>query len=176
MRRDGKYFVDISLTSLHALIVKLPATYFLSYAHNDSPDVERFRKVLAPLLKTSPEFEFSEWIDQQILPGEHWRLQIEAALTKCRFGLLLVSPEFLASAFITSHELPVLLAKPLIVPIALHRITFDGSMDLKGLEDRQVFRDSRNRPFDACRTAPDRRAFAAELYRTIVALLRKYPC
>jgi len=156
--------------------MKQAAPYFLSYAHNDAPDVERFRDVLEPLLKTSSEFSFGEWTDHVILPGEHWRKEIDQALERSRFGLLLVSPEFLASKFITENELPVLLAKPMVVPVELHQVTFDGSMDLKGLENRQVFRDSKGRSFDACRAMADRRDFARELFSKIVALLRKYGC
>jgi hypothetical protein len=156
--------------------MKLDAPFFLSYAHNDAADVERLRFVLAPLLKSSSEFAFGEWIDQQILPGEHWREEIHKALDGSRFGMLMVSPEFLASTFITQNELPPLLLKAKVVPVALHRIAFDGTMDLKGLESRQVFRDSKGRTFDACRTMQGRRQFAGELFTKIVALLRKYPC
>ena len=156
--------------------MKRVAPFFLSYAHRDSADVERLRGVLAPLLKTSPEFAFGEWIDRRILPGEHWRAEIERGLESSRFGLLLVSPEFLASEFITLNELPPLLAKPILVPVALQRVAFDGTMDLKGLEERQMFLDSKGRPFDGCRSMPDRRKFAMELFIKIIALLKRYPC
>jgi hypothetical protein len=39
-----------------------------------------------------------------------------------------------------------------------------------------VFRDSKGRAFDGCRTPLDRRGFARELFTKIVALLEKYPC
>jgi hypothetical protein len=112
-------------------------------------------------------------MDQQILPGEHWRAEIERAVERSRFGLLLVSPGFLASDFITKKELPALLAKPMVVPVELQRILFDGTMDMKGLADRQVFRDSRGRPFDGCRSMAARRDFARELFGRICALLEK---
>ena len=150
--------------------------YFLSYAHSDSADAERIRSVLEPLLQSSARFEFGEWIDRRILPGEQWRAEITGALEHSRFGLLLLSPAFLASQFITTEELPRLLAKPLVVPVELQRILFDGSLDLKGLENRQVFRDSKGRSFDECRAMPARRDFARELFSQIVALLEKYPC
>jgi hypothetical protein len=156
--------------------MKQPIPFFLSYAHDDSSDVERFRSVLEPLLKASAKFQFGEWMDQQILPGEHWHEEIERALERSRFGMLLVSPTFLASEFITTKELPALLAKPMVVPVELHRILFDGTMDLKGLEDRQVFRDSKGRSFDGCRSMPARRDFARELFGKIVALLEKNRC
>ena len=87
-----------------------------------------------------------------------------------------MSPQFLASEFITERELPPLLAKPMVVPVALQRILFNGTMDLKGLEDRQVFHDSKGRSFDECRTTRDRRDYARELFTKIVALLEKNPC
>src|ERR1700722_14134984 len=127
--------------------MRQPTSYFVSYAHCDSRDVERFRGVLEPNLKGSAKFEFGAWTDHQILPGEHWRIEIEQALGRSCFGLLLVSPGFLASDFVTKKELPSLLAKKMVVPVALQRILFDGAIDLKGLEDRQVFHDSKRRSF-----------------------------
>jgi hypothetical protein len=156
--------------------VRQATPFFVSYAHNDSADVVRFRRVLEPLLKGSREFAFGEWIDGQILPGENWRAEIDQAMERSCFGLLLISPEFLASDFIMQNELPLLLAKPRVVPVELQRIVFDGSMDLKGMEHRQVFRDAKGRPFDRCRAMPDRREFAGELFKRIIALLKKYPC
>ncbi len=152
------------------------APFFLSYAHADGADVERLRAVLEPYLKTSANYQFSGWSDHLILPGERWREEIEGALERSRFGLLLLSPNFLSSPFITRGELPALLAKPMVVPVALHRISFDGLTDLKGLGDRQVFRDSKGRAFDACGTMKVRRDFALELFQQINLLLEKYPC
>lgn len=156
--------------------MRQPVPFFLSYARRDSADVERFRDVLEPLIKVSVKYQFGEWIDHQILAGEHWRAEIDQALERSGFGLLLVSPEFLASKFITAEELPPLLAKPMVVPVALHRILFDGTMDLKGLGDRQMFHDSKGRSFDECRAMRGRRDFARELFTKIVALLEKNPC
>jgi len=80
---------------------------FLPYAHDNRGDVERFRRVLEPPSRDPPsfhfgkfhfaKFHFGEWTDQRILPGGHWRAQIEKALEQSRLGLLLVSPRFLAS-------------------------------------------------------------------------------
>lgn len=152
------------------------APFFLSYAHADAADVDRFRNVFQPLLRSSAKYQFSPWADYLILPGEQWRSEIDQALERCRFGLLLASPNFLASPFITENELPALLSKPMVVPVALHQILFNGLMDLKGLDCRLVFHDAKGRPFDACGTMRVRRDFALELYTKIVALLEKYPC
>lgn len=156
--------------------MRAPVHFFLSYAHADSADVARFRDVFEPLLQISPKYEFSGWSDHLILPGERWRQEIAGALKSCRFGLLLVSPRFLASPFITNEELPELLAKPMVAPVALQRISFDGLMDLKGLEARQVFHDSKGRSFDGCGRKSGRRDFARELMGKVGQLLEKYPC
>jgi hypothetical protein len=140
-------------------------TSFLSYAHSDSADVAKLRTVLEPLFKTSAHYEFSNWSDHGILPGEFWRREIEEALEKA---------QFLASSFITRDELPKLLEKGMVVPVALHAIPLNGSIDLKGLQDRQIFRDSKGRAFDKCRTQSDRRDFALELFDRVHKLLDKY--
>jgi hypothetical protein len=147
---------------------------FVSYAHADSADVRKLMAVLDPLFKTSAKFEFSNWSDHEILPGEFWGREIEEALGKAQFGLLLLSPAFLASAFISREELPKLLAKEMVLPVALHAVPFDGSIDLKGLENRQIFRDSKGNAFDKCRGASNRRTFAMELFGKIHKLLEKH--
>ncbi len=72
--------------------MRQPAPFFVSYAHKDEPDVKRFRNVFEDYLNSSPHFDFGAWSDHLILPGEHWRTEIETALDKAKFGLLLVSP------------------------------------------------------------------------------------
>jgi TIR domain-containing protein len=166
-------FVDTALIPLYSAEVKLISS-FVSYAHSDSADLQKLRTVLDPLFKTSARYQFSNWSDHQILPGEFWRREIEEALKKAQFGLLFLSPQFLASGFISRDELPKLLEKGMIVPVALHAIPFDGTIDLKGLQDRQIFRDSKGRAFEKCRTQTDRRDFALELFGKIHKLLEKY--
>lgn len=150
--------------------------FFVSYAHADAKDVEKLREALQPLFIASATHQFSEWTDHLILPGEKWRAEIDDALRRCRFGLLLVSPNFLASKFIGEAELPQLLAKRMVVPVELHRIPLDRTLNLKGLGERQLFRDSKERAFERCRATLDRRDFALELFKQIIALLEKYPC
>jgi len=156
--------------------MKQPVPFFFSYTRADQEDIDRFLEVLRPVLASSMKYEFRLWKDTAILPGEKWKEEIDEALLKCRFGLLCVSPNFLTSGFIVKNELPVLLAKPLVVPVGLHKISFAGDMDLKGLAEPQMFRDSKGRTFDGCRLKTGRRDFALELSTQIHALLEKYPC
>jgi hypothetical protein len=150
-----------------------PTRYFLSYARADHADVNRFNEVFIPQLATSTQHNYERWMDTDILPGEDWNLKIQAALAECRFGVLLVSPNFLTSKYITEIELAALLAKPMVVPIALHPILFNGVMNLKGLAERQVFRGAAGRSFDQCGRKSTRRAFVLDLHQKIEALLLK---
>ena len=120
-----------------------PTRYFLSYAHADIDDVKRFNGVFLPQLATLPPNTNTNagWTPTSSRARTGTR-KIKAALKDCQFGVLLVSPNFLASDYITEVELTALLAKPMVVPVALHHpILFNGVMNLKGLAERQVYRD-----------------------------------
>jgi hypothetical protein len=156
--------------------MKKAVPFFLSYAHDDQAEVECLLKFLAPLLRSSAIYEFEGWSDRRILPGERWKAEIDQALASSCFGILLVSPAFLISEFIAKYELEPLLTKHMVVPVALQAITFDASMDLKGLNQHQVFHFQKRHSFDSCRSSVDRRRFTMELFNQIVKLLEKYPC
>jgi hypothetical protein len=79
---------------------------FISYSHRDA---EWLGKLKANLSQLVQEGVIDFWVDEDIAKGLKWRQQIEKALADCRGGLLLVSPDFLQSAFITDVELPALL-------------------------------------------------------------------
>lgn len=149
------------------------ARYFVSYAHADRDDVGRFLDLFRPQLATSARYRYERWMDTDILPGEDWDSKIKTALKDCDFGILLVSPNFLSSQYITEVELVALLAKSMVVPVALHPILFDGTMNLKGLGERQMYHDPRGRSFGQCRDKGARRAFALDLHQKVDALMRK---
>ncbi|MBL8233127.1 MAG: TIR domain-containing protein, partial [Bryobacterales bacterium] len=149
------------------------ARYFVSYAQADRKHVKALFDLLGPLFTAASEFAFERWSDQDILPGERWREEIEQAMRECDLGLLLVSPNFLASKFITKEELPYFLQWKPAVPVALVPILFDGSLDLKGLEEMQVFRDSDKRAFSERSAGNPRQRFAQELFRQICQRLQK---
>jgi len=80
--------------------------YFVSYAHVDEEEAKRLLALLKDHFNSAKGYEFIPWIDQNILPGERWHAEIQRAIADCDFGLLLVSPAFLASRYITQDELP----------------------------------------------------------------------
>lgn len=152
-------------------------TGFHSYAQRDDMLVDRFLELLAPRLATRRQLELELWSDQVILVGEAWLEEIERALEHCDFGLLCLTPNFLASGFIRDVEIPALL-KPgrVVIPVALEPLDLALSQ-LHGLEDRQVFRyrppgGTRKLAFAECGGANCLR-FCDELVTQVVARLLK---
>ena len=76
---------------------------FICYSHKDKKWLERIRTHLRPYKSVVA------WDDTHIKPGQVWREQIKRALGTTKVVLLLVSPDFLASDFITQQEFPQLL-------------------------------------------------------------------
>jgi len=117
------------------------------------------------------------WRDSAIFVGELWDREIHDALDKCDLGLLLVSPAFLVSDYITREELPRFVGsetKP-VIPIMLDWVDFDLH-DLKGLEVHQVFQlegSKVSRAYADCPNDIYRRRFVEVLFPQIEGRLHK---
>src|SRR5215469_12218804 len=90
----------------------MPRDYiFVSYSHKDEEWLEKLRIFLKPFSwgqsHKTPGGRL--WADPYIQAGERWQREIGDALARTRIAVLLVSPDFLASDFIKSDELPPLL-------------------------------------------------------------------
>ena len=86
---------------------------FMSYAHvdNESDDLkqrwlDRFLQFLSPLVRQE---DLTVWSDKEIKIGDDWHERIQAQLKAAKAVVLLVSPAYLASDYIVTNELPVLL-------------------------------------------------------------------
>jgi hypothetical protein len=118
----------------------LPA--FISYAHSDNESGDPALRWLDRLLEMMKPLKMADsvhaWSDKEIRQGDVWNEQIREHLYQhARAAVLLVSPAFLASDFIRTSELPVLLHKyqlsaqekrmkpMLIIPIILRSCLFD---------------------------------------------------
>ncbi len=100
-------FID---TSGHRSRPSIPAAertkIFISYSHQDAVWLEHVRVSLKPYVRGSL---LSCWDDANIEKGENWRGAIAMALSSAKAAVLLVSRYFLASDFIASYELPIIL-------------------------------------------------------------------
>ena len=79
---------------------------FISYSHRDDYWLSRLQTHLRPLTR---EGRIELWDDTQINVGDEWFDEIRRALESCSVAILLISADFMASDFITDHELPILL-------------------------------------------------------------------
>ncbi len=158
---------------------KRTVRYFISYAHADTALKDALVQRLRPWLDAASDYAFIAWQDRDIIVGKDWHAQIQAAIKDCDFGLLLVSPQFLASEYITRDELqhfvaPDPLAAPSgkpAVPVALRTLRFDGTIDMKGLERRQIFHNKQRKTFQERATDKTQHDFSNELFGAIVRLL-----
>jgi hypothetical protein len=81
---------------------------FVSYSHRDKSVLES----LLPYLETlEREKRVTVWSDDRIRGGERWHQEIDAALNSAAVAILLISQEFLASAFVRDEELPRILER-----------------------------------------------------------------
>ncbi len=151
--------------------MKQKIQYFVSYAHRNSALAQNFIERLDDVLAPSKRFEYSRWQDTDLILGDEWKAQIIKAIENCDFGLLLISPAFLASSFITKSELPKFVSgEKASVPVMLQPVDFDRH-DLKGLEKKQIFRfapkgSANPKAYAECRSHR-RDAFVLELFRQI---------
>lgn len=81
-------------------------TVFISYSHKDVKALKYLQVHLTPL---SQDFGIDVWEDTRLKIGSKWREEIKEAINRAKIAVLLISPDFMASEFISSNELPPLL-------------------------------------------------------------------
>jgi len=148
--------------------MRIPIAFFVSYAHADQRTADTFVQRLTEQLAPSKRYAYTYWRDTGLPVGERWHDEIQQALAACQVGLLLVSPAFLASQYITQQELPPFLddgAKP-VIPVMLKAIDLQRH-DARGLEHYQLFRLDNAKAFADCTTDALRRRFAERLFSQI---------
>src|ERR1044071_5576205 len=108
-------------------------TVFISYAHSDNENTDASKRWLNRLLEHLEPLVLQDrvdaWADTGIEGGEQWDESIESKLLDADVAVLLVSPAFLASKYIRSSELPVLLMNAMnegrmVIPIILRPCMF----------------------------------------------------
>jgi TIR domain len=100
---------------------------FISYSHLDKDCMERLLICLKPIER---ELLIDSWVDSKIEGGQDWQAEIDKALHAAKAAVLLISAPFWASDFISTYELPTLLASAKtrgtkIIPVILSPSDFD---------------------------------------------------
>jgi hypothetical protein len=117
-------------TEMHA------ARIFISYSHIDESLKDEFVTMFAGLQRQG---RIDAWQDRRIDPGEEWFTAIQKAMEECNLAVLLVSPDFIASSFIQTEELKLLLQRRIedglhIVPIILRPCLWQRESVIKDLQ------------------------------------------
>lgn len=79
---------------------------FISYSTKDEEYIKAFR-IHAKTLESEIDF----WDATKLKLGEVWDEKIKASISACKVGILMISPDFLASDYIQTTELDALLDK-----------------------------------------------------------------
>jgi hypothetical protein len=146
------------------------AKLFLSWCHRDLALKQDLLERLEPNLAILDGVKFWWWEDSHLQIGEEWRRGILSRVAQCDYGLLLLSPGFFASKFITTEELPRFVGSAAVkgaLPVLLRAVPLDGSRTLHGVEHHQIFTE-RGKSY-AELTGAERDAFATHLASEIAA-------
>ncbi len=102
---------------------------FVSYAHEDEALCDELRKQLVVLERKG---RIRSWHDRSIGPGEDWGGEIDYRLNAADLILMLISPDFMASDYISRVEVPRAMARhksrgACVVPIILRPVEWSDA-------------------------------------------------
>jgi hypothetical protein len=133
---------------------------FISYSHNqqDKRWLAKLRLIIKPLERQKGYYI---WDDTAIEAGQRWKEEIERALDATKVAIFLVSPHFIASQFITDHELPPLLRAAENAHVTILWIYLSACLyEETGLKDIQAAHDI-SRPLDGLTPAKQNQVLVA---------------
>jgi hypothetical protein len=116
---------------------------FLSWCHEDEALKQDLFRRLRPNVDILRDVRVEWWEDPDLLLGNPFHPAILERLAACDYGVLLLSPAYFASPYITRYELPRFSgprADKGALPVELRRVPLDGSRDLYGIDRQQIFR------------------------------------
>lgn len=78
---------------------------FISYSKQDKDFFKLIVKNLKSHFGISTVFNYDLWDDREICIGANWHEEIQDAINKSDFAILLVSSDFLTSEYVKKHEI-----------------------------------------------------------------------
>lgn len=115
---------------------------FVSYAREDQKWLDlAYRHSLIPFLAESlRKHDVAFWFDKELKPGDEFRRHIESQIDQAQIALLIVSQNFLNSAFIEREEIPRIAERArqglmIVVPVLVEPCDWS---DYPFLADRQM--------------------------------------
>ncbi|HSS76971.1 MAG TPA: AAA family ATPase [Thermoanaerobaculia bacterium] len=113
-------------------------TVFISYSRQDEGWKDR---VVSHLKVLEAEGDLAVWDDERIDAGGAWLPEIEGAMNRAAVAVLLISKDFLNSAFIRGTEVPRLLERRRteglrVIPVFVHPCAWEAVDWLVGLQGR----------------------------------------
>jgi internalin A len=140
--KNGKEF---KLRDFHEYLPGIPRLYrlFISYSSNDTATMKRLATHLEPLRKSG---DIEMWYDHKIEPGTKWNNAIHQEMEKADVFVMLLSADFVASDYITAHEIPFALKKmesgkahifPIIVSDCLWELAIPQLQQLKDFKEAE---------------------------------------
>jgi len=89
---------------------------FISYAHADEQWKDRILMHLVPLSRNE---RIIVWHDESLKLGEQWEKKIDEQLSSADIAVMLISPAYLASNYISDKEMPKLLDRQRLEQIVI---------------------------------------------------------
>jgi hypothetical protein len=120
--------------ALKSVLPTEPFQVFVCYAHADNENANPEKRWLNRLLEFIHPLErqgsISCWSDRKLEIGDQWHENIQARLDRSKAVILLISPAFLSSQYVSTNELPLILSNAiakglLVIPILLSPSLFD---------------------------------------------------
>lgn len=138
-------------------------TVFVSYSHKDREWADELSTFLAPWIRDK---RLNLWDDSRIPVGDRWEAEIQKAISEAAVAVLLVTKDFLASDFITKHELPLLLERARTKQVRLAWVAVGHSaVEATELWSFQAVNDP-SRPLETLKRA-QRNKVMADIAKTI---------
>lgn len=151
---------------------KIDKNYFVTYARGDKKIADKLLDELDIHLILSKRYNFSKWIDDDILPdNEEYHPKIVDALDGSDFALVLATPRYFTRDYIKKHEMPPLLreeGRKLAILVGVEPVDFSNH-DLQGFEKFQLHR--LNGKFYSQCNKQEKKEFVSSLFVAIEQIL-----